>query len=135
MRRVRHLLALPFVMVALVACDSPTDLDEVGMVGRWDATGDFRVNTAPELRLNITADAAGAFTGTWSQQGVTGARPLGGQRTGSSVQITLEAYPLPGGGFGSRTFVGEIDGLWVMKGTLNLGDGASASFRRTSFSP
>lgn len=134
MRCVRNLLALPLVLLALAACDSPTGLEDVTMEGRWDAVGAFR-EVAPSLRLIITADAGGVFTGTWSQHDVAGSRALGGVRTGNSVVLTLQTYPLPGGGFGPRTFTGELKDIWVMRGSIDLPSGSATTFRRSSFSP
>jgi len=134
MRRVRNLLALPLVLLALAACDSPTGLDDVTMEGRWDAVGPLR-EAAPSLRLMITADAGGVFTGTWSQDGLAGSRALGGVRTGNSVVLTLQSYPLPGGGLGPRTFTGELKDIWVMRGSIDIASENGAAFRRSSFSP
>jgi len=134
MRRVRNLLAFPLVLLALAACDSPSDIDDVTMQGRWDAVGPLR-EAVPSLRLVITADAGGVFTGTWSMRDVPGSRALGGVRTGNSVVLTLETYPLPGGGFGPRTFTGELEDIWVMRGSINIPSETGAAFRRSSFSP
>jgi hypothetical protein len=133
MRRVRNLLVFPFVLLALAACESATGLDEVTMEGRWDAVGPLR-EAVPALRLVITADAGGVFTGTWTRQDLAGSRALGGVRTGNSVVVTLEAYPLPGGGFGPRTFTGELEDIWVMRGSIDI-PLEGATFRRSSFSP
>jgi hypothetical protein len=132
MRRSSLLIALPFVFLSLVACESATDLEEVSMEGRWDAVGSIR-ELAPDLKLTINADANGIFTGNWSYRGetFTHSGSMGGVRTGNSVEFTLTAFQ-----GGSRTFAGQLTDLFRMSGLIDLSpESTAAVFRRASFSP
>jgi len=128
MLRVPRLLPL-FLLLALTACDSSTDLTEVSVQGRWDGVGGIQ-ESAPGLRLFIQESANGTISGSWtrSQAGLSGSVSAG-QNENGVVQFRLEGHP-----GGPLQFEGRLTDRYRMEGTLGAVT-SSAVFRRSSFNP
>jgi hypothetical protein len=116
---------LPLLFLALVACESSTDLDEVTATGRWDSVGALQGVT-----LFLNPESGGNFTGTWSTHSATvSASIINGTNTNGTIRFTLTSFQ-----GGNRTFEGRFTNEYRMEGTLDgVALNGAAVFRRSSF--
>lgn len=129
MRRIGSFLASALFVVALVGCESSTDLAEVSMEGRWDGMGDL-YSVVPSFRMLVNANSDGSFSGTWTASGYSGTVSQG-TRQGASVTFTLNGFP-----GGARTFQGALTDRYRIEGDLSptvTQVTGKAVFRRSSF--
>jgi hypothetical protein len=118
-----------FLVVAMVACDTVTDLGEVTLEGRWDSVGELQAQTGGVVLMFTHADADGVFGGTWRDRrlGTTGALTQGLNQDGQ-IQFTLQNFQ-----GADVQFTGELSNRFQMRGDLigyNLG--RDAVFRLSS---
>lgn len=99
-------------VVALLGCDTVTDLGEVTLEGRWDGVGALQAETGGVILMINPQNGDGTFDGTWRVGSVVNA-VTGGVKQGESVQFTLQGF------FGqSAVFSGQLTDRFRMEGDL-----------------
>ena len=127
MRRSALLFGFPILLiVALLGCDSATDLTEVTVQGHWDGVGAMQ-QTFAGARLDLTQTADGEVNGTWRRGGSTGT--VTGANQNGTLELTLFNFDA-----GTVVFEGRFTDRYRMEGVLNGSalDGP-AVFRRVTF--
>jgi hypothetical protein len=127
MRRSALLFGFPILLIiALLGCDSATDLAEVTVQGHWDGVGAMQ-QTFSGARLDLVQNADGNVTGTWRRGGSTGS--VAGVNQNGNLELTLFSFET-----GTVVFEGRFTDRYRMEGVLNgtALDGP-AVFRRVTF--
>lgn len=129
MRRHSLLFALPlFVALALMGCESSTDIQDIDATGQWDGVGPLQ-QAYPGLLLDLTQESNGVVTGSWRFRGGTSYH-LSGTNSAGQLELTLSAFPTGT----AAQFQGRFTNDFRMEGTLNGATLTGAAvFRRTSF--
>jgi hypothetical protein len=130
MRRHSLLFAFPlFMALALMGCESTTDIQDIDATGQWDGVGPLQ-QAYPGLLLNLTQEPNGVVTGNWRFRGTASAFNVSGTNSAGHLELTLSSFPTGT----AAQFQGQFTNDFRMEGTLN---GAAltgaAVFRRTSF--
>lgn len=112
--------------IALMACDTSTDIENVTATGTWDGVGAMQA-TFSGVRMDLNEAADGTITGTWRRGGSAAA--VTGVNQAGNVELTLHGFEA-----GTVDFDGRFTNRYRMEGTLNgTALPGPAVFRRTSF--
>ncbi len=128
MRRRSFLFAVPMLAaLALVGCESSTDIQDISATGRWDGVGSLQ-QSYPGLRLELQQDGNGNVSGQWWFTG--GNRfTVTGRNNAGDVELNLLNFPS-----GTARFRGRFSHEFRIEGSLDPANlNGTAVFRRTSF--
>jgi hypothetical protein len=118
-------LLLPAVLF-ISACDGATTVEDTSTQGGWYGVGALQ-GSFPELRMDLTENAAGEVQGAWRRGGQGGA--VTGTHRNGQITLTLSNFEV-----GTVVFQGRLTTRYRLAGTLqgfNLP--GEAVFVRTRF--
>jgi len=114
------------LFVAMLGCDTGTDVTEVTVQGNWEGVGAMQTTFA-DARMDLTQDSDGTVSGSWRRQNFTGS--VSGSNQSGNLQLTLHNFSQ-----GAVVFEGRFRDGFTMEGSLNgtVLEG-NAVFRRKHF--
>ena len=117
------------LLVVLVSCDSPTDLADEDLVGRWDGVGALQTSSETfGLALHVQSSGQ-SVQGSWRKGSSQGSLGLGAFSDGE-VTFRLNGF------VGQPTFTGRLMNKHRLEGDFDaLALEGAAVFRRSSVVP